>query len=89
MFGFTPDPDYPLYPFHPDAKNVIVADCIVGADGALSPGLSPFWMQPNAAPMPLGRSPKGHEVVDYVARITREAGLKAEFAWDGDRVVFG
>lgn len=89
LFGFTPDPDYPLYPFHPEAKNVIVADCIFGADGTLSPGFSPLWMQPNAAPLPLGRSAKGQEVVDYVARITREAGLKAEFAWDGDRVVFG
>lgn len=89
LFGFTPDPEYPLYPFHPESKNLIVADCILGADGKLSPGFSPLWMQPTAAPQPLGRSAKGQEVVDYVARITREAGLKADFAWDGDRVVFG
>ncbi len=48
LFGFTPDPDYPLYPFHLESKNVIVADCLIGADGAVQPGLSLCWMQPSA-----------------------------------------
>lgn len=88
LFGFTPDPDYPLYPFHPESKNVIVADCMIGEDGSIQPGLSPLWMQPTGAPLPLGRSPKGQDVLDYVTHITREAGLKADFAWEGDRIVF-
>jgi hypothetical protein len=39
LFGFEPDPDYPLYPFHPQAKNGMVAACHLDADGVLSPGL--------------------------------------------------
>lgn len=88
LFGFEPDPEYPLYPFHPESKNLMIADCIIDERG-VSPGFTPGWMQKTGAPLPLGNSEKGREVVDYFARITREAGLKADFAWDGDRVVFG
>lgn len=88
LFGFEPDPDYPLYPFHPEAKNVIIADCRVDADGRISPGFIPCWMAPSGQPQVLGRSDQGQAVADYVARISAAAGLKVEFAWDGDRVVF-
>jgi hypothetical protein len=37
----------------------------------------------------LGRSDKGQAVLDYVIGISRAAGLTTDFAWDGDRVVFG
>ena len=41
VFGFEPDPDYPTYPFHPEAKNAMVADCRIDADGKVSPGFRP------------------------------------------------
>jgi poly-gamma-glutamate synthesis protein (capsule biosynthesis protein) len=87
LFEFTPDPEYPLYPFHPESKNVIVADCMIGADGAVQPGLSVLWMQPSGAPLPLGRGEQGQGVLDYVVHVTREAGLNARYEWDGDRIV--
>ena len=88
LFGFEPDPDYPLYPFHPEAKNGMVAACHIGADGAISPGFRPIWMTPTGQPGPLGDGARGRAVADYVAAISRKAGLKTDFAWDGDRVVF-
>jgi poly-gamma-glutamate capsule biosynthesis protein CapA/YwtB (metallophosphatase superfamily) len=89
LFGFEPDPDYlPLYPFHPESKNAMVADCRI-TDGAISAGFLPCWILPTGQPEVLGDTPKGREVADYVIAITRAAGLKTEFAWEGDRVVFG
>jgi poly-gamma-glutamate synthesis protein (capsule biosynthesis protein) len=89
LFGFVPDPDYPTYPFHPEAKNAVLADCRLRDDGSLSPGFLPCWIQPTGQPEVLGRGERGQAVFDYVADISRRAGLKTEFAWDGDRVVFG
>jgi hypothetical protein len=34
-----------------------------------------------------GRDARGRAVADYVAAISRAAGLTTELAWDGDRVV--
>jgi poly-gamma-glutamate synthesis protein (capsule biosynthesis protein) len=88
LFGFEPDPDYPLYPFHPESKNGMIATCHIDQDGAISPGFRPFWMLPTGQPQPLGDDPQGREVVDYIVDITRRAGFKTRFQWDGDRVVF-
>jgi poly-gamma-glutamate capsule biosynthesis protein CapA/YwtB (metallophosphatase superfamily) len=88
LFGFEPDPDYPLYPFHPEAKNGMVAACHIGADGAISPGFRPIWMTPTGQPEALGDDARGRAVAGYVAEISRKAGLKTDFAWDRQRVVF-
>jgi poly-gamma-glutamate capsule biosynthesis protein CapA/YwtB (metallophosphatase superfamily) len=89
LFGFEPDPDYPLYPFHPESKNGMVAACHIGDDGVLSPGFRPFWMLPTGQPQPQGDDERGRAVADYIADISRRAGFRTAFEWDGDRVVFG
>jgi poly-gamma-glutamate capsule biosynthesis protein CapA/YwtB (metallophosphatase superfamily) len=88
LFGFTPDPDYPNYPFHPEAKHALIADCRVDASGRVSAGYLPCWIQPSGRPEVLGRDARGQAVFDYVAKISRAAGLPTEFAWQGERVVF-
>lgn len=88
LFGFTPDPDYPTYPFHPEAKHAMIADCRIDESGKMSPGFRPCFIQPNGAPELLGPDARGRALFDYVARISREAGLRTEFAWEGERVVF-
>ncbi|WP_369061874.1 CapA family protein [Caulobacter sp. 73W] len=88
LFGFEPDPNYPLYPFHPEAKNGIVADCRWDADGNFTPGFKPLWMEPTGQPRPLGDDEDGRRVAAYVEKISRAAGLDTRFWWDGDRVVF-
>ena len=86
LFGFTPDPDYPLYPFHPESKNAMIAVCEIAADGAVSAGFIPCWMRPTGAPQPLGDSDKGREVAAYIENITRSEKLAAQFSWADDRV---
>ena len=88
VFGFEPLPDYPLYPFHPEARNAMIAVCDVEEDGAIAPSLIPCWMLPTGQPKPVGDSDQGRAVGDYIADITRRAGLKASFSWSGDRLAF-
>ncbi|HKU42925.1 MAG TPA: CapA family protein [Polyangiales bacterium] len=87
LFGFTPDPDYPTYPFHPEAKHALIADCRVDRQGRVDTGFLPCWVRPNGAPELHGRDARGQAVFDYVAEISRRAGLSVELAWDGDRVL--
>ena len=87
MFGFEPDPEYPLYPFHPEAKQTIVAKCVVDGRGGVEARYLPAYVNKQYQPEVLRRDERGEQVFAYVERITREAGLKASFAWDGDEVV--
>jgi poly-gamma-glutamate synthesis protein (capsule biosynthesis protein) len=87
MFGFEPDPEYPLYPFHPEAKQTIVAKCVVDGRGAVEARFLPAFVDKTYQPVLLGRDERGQQVFEYVARISREAGLRADFAWDGDEVI--
>ncbi len=86
LFGFEPDPDYPTYPFHPEAKHAMLAVCRVGNAGVRA-GFIPCWIEPSGRPVPLGHDARGEQVADYVAAITGKAGLNARFAWEGDEVV--
>jgi poly-gamma-glutamate synthesis protein (capsule biosynthesis protein) len=85
LFGFTPDPAMPAYPFNPESRHTMIADCRVRADGSVDAGFVPCWIDDDARPVPLGRS-DGRFVADYVDAIGREAGLATRLAWDGDRV---
>ncbi len=88
LFGFEPDPGYPTYPFHPEAKNAIIASCDVGVDGVRRAGFYPCWIQPNGTPEVLANEERGRAVAAYMENITRESGLSAAFRWDGRRVLF-
>jgi poly-gamma-glutamate synthesis protein (capsule biosynthesis protein) len=86
-FGFTPDPAYETYPFHPEAKHAIIADCMVDANGHVDAGFLPCFILPSGQPEPHGRDARGQAVFDYVADISRRAGFATELAWQGDRVL--
>jgi poly-gamma-glutamate capsule biosynthesis protein CapA/YwtB (metallophosphatase superfamily) len=88
LFGFTPDPSYLNYPFHPESKHALIADCRVESRGRIRGGFLPCWIQPSGQPEIVGRDARGQAVFDYVTNISRAEGLTTEFAWDGDRVVF-
>ncbi|MES2257650.1 MAG: CapA family protein [Pseudomonadota bacterium] len=87
LFGFTPDADSPVYPFHPESKNTMVADCRIEDDGSISAGFRPCRIHASGQPEVLGQGEAGQAVLDYVVKINREAGLNASFAWDGERVL--
>ena len=81
-FGFTPDPEYVNYPFHPEAKHAIIADCKVDASGQVDAGFYPCWIRPSGQPERLGNDVRGQAVLDYVAEISRRSQLQVELAWD-------
>jgi len=86
LFGFTPDPAMPTYPFNPESRNTMIGDCRIAANGTVETGFVPCWIDDDARPMPLGEA-DGAAVVDYVEAITREAGLTTAYRWGGDHVV--
>jgi poly-gamma-glutamate synthesis protein (capsule biosynthesis protein) len=86
LFGFAPDPAMPFYPFHPESRNTVVADCRI-ADGAVEAGFVPCWIDDEGRPVPVARDGRGAEVAAYVERISAGAGLDTAFAWDGERVL--
>ena len=82
LFGFEPDPAMPFYPFHPESRNTLIADCRLEA-GAVDAGFVPCWIDDRGRPLPQERRA---EVVAYVERITSEAGFRTSFTDDGERV---
>ena len=52
LFGFAPDPEMPFYPFHPESRNTMVADCRVAADGTDRGGLRAVLDRRARAPGP-------------------------------------
>ena len=88
VFGFAPDPEMPsYYAFHPESRNTLVAKITAGPSGAIRPGFVPVWIDEHARPRVATRATEGPRVLDYLARITGEAGLGARFTWDGDEVL--
>jgi poly-gamma-glutamate capsule biosynthesis protein CapA/YwtB (metallophosphatase superfamily) len=86
LFGFEPDPNYPTYPFHPEARNAMIAVCEIGAGGVDRAGFVPCWVNPQGQPETCGDSVRGRAVASYVEHITRRAALGANFEWDGNWV---
>lgn len=88
LFGFEPDPEYATYPFHPEAKNAIIAFCEVDRQGIRSAGFTPCFVNKLSQPEVLDDGDRGHAVAEYVRDITVRAGLNAQFAWEGCHVFF-
>jgi hypothetical protein len=86
-FGFVPDPEYPTYPFHPDSIYCAAAKLVIRDGCAAEYRLIPMKVEKDGAPYVHGNTPEGREVLDYIERITCQAGLNARFRWDGDEVV--
>jgi poly-gamma-glutamate capsule biosynthesis protein CapA/YwtB (metallophosphatase superfamily) len=85
LFGFAPDPAMPFYPFHPESRNTIVADCSIEG-GKVDAAFIPCWIDDRGRPVPVARDGRGDEVAAYVEQITAEAGFETSFGWDGRRV---
>ena len=86
-FGFVPDPDYPTYPFHPDSVHCACAKLLIREGRIAEYRLVPMLVEKDGAPYVHGKDEKGRAAVDYLRRVTEEAGLNARLRWDGDEVV--
>jgi poly-gamma-glutamate capsule biosynthesis protein CapA/YwtB (metallophosphatase superfamily) len=87
LYGFSPDPEMPYYPFHPESRHTAIAVVDVDASGTVRPGFIPCWIDDDARPVPQGPGTSGQRVVDYIRDIGETAGLATEFEWVDDRVV--
>jgi poly-gamma-glutamate capsule biosynthesis protein CapA/YwtB (metallophosphatase superfamily) len=88
LFGFEPDPNYPTYPFHPEARNAMIAVCEIGAEGVRKAGFIPCWVNPKGQPEICGDDARGRAVASYIEQITGKASLRTDFEWDGALVRF-
>lgn len=76
LFGFEPDPRYTLAPFHPEAVHGALGIVVVHADGRLSSGVVPLWVEPPGRPVCVDDE-RADAVIAYLERIGREAELPA------------
>ncbi len=88
LFGFDPDPGYPTYPFHPEARNAMIAVCEIDGKGVRKAGFIPCWVNPKGQPEICGDDTRGRAVASYVEQITGKASLETGFEWDGSWVRF-
>jgi len=86
LFGFEPDPDYPTYPFHPEAKYTMIAKCVIERQAIARVAFLPAYICPEGRMELPGRTEKGKEMLAYMRRITSAAGLSTRYEWSGDEV---
>lgn len=79
LFGFEPDPRYPLAPFHPEAVHAVLGVVIRHANGRLSTGVIPVHVEPPGRPVCVSDS-RAADVIAYLERIAALAGLPPQ-AW--------
>jgi poly-gamma-glutamate synthesis protein (capsule biosynthesis protein) len=87
LFGFEPDPEYPSYPFHPEAKQTIIAKCIIEEKKISKVSFIPCMVNKKGQPEVLRNDERGKQVFEYMEKITRQAGLNARFKWDGEEAM--
>jgi len=87
LFGFEPDPEYPNYPFHPEAKQTIIAKFIIEEKKIARVSYIPCRVNKKGQPEVLKNDERTRQVFEYIEGITREAGLNARFEWDGEEAI--
>ena len=87
LFGFAPDPEYPTYPFHPEAKQTIIAKCAISEGKITQTSYLPCLVNKKGQPEILNNDQIGQQVFNYVDNITQAAGLNTKFEWDENEVV--
>jgi poly-gamma-glutamate capsule biosynthesis protein CapA/YwtB (metallophosphatase superfamily) len=75
------------YPFAPEARNTIIAKCVIDGKKISRISYLPCLINEQQQPEVLKNDTRGQQVFDYVEKITRGAGLNARYKWDGDEVL--
>jgi poly-gamma-glutamate capsule biosynthesis protein CapA/YwtB (metallophosphatase superfamily) len=73
MFGFEPDPAYPLAPFHPEAVNGLIGRCRFHVDGRVQTSFLPIWFEPPGRPIVADESRR-----DAIAAYIDAIGVRAD-----------
>ncbi|HMB71965.1 MAG TPA: CapA family protein [Gammaproteobacteria bacterium] len=75
LFGFEPDPDYPLAPFHPEAVHGALGVVLAFGDGRQATGVVPVFVEPPGRPVCV-EDERADRVIAYIRRIGMQAGLR-------------
>lgn len=86
-FGFVPDPEYPTYPFHPEAVYTVIAKCIIRDGCIVQTRCIPALVGKDGVTRTVGRKNGGESVFNYLVKITDGAGLNACFSWEDDEII--
>ncbi len=87
LFGFEPDPEYPTYPFHPEAIYTIVAKCSFESGKFSRAGFLPCIVNKQGQPEIRKNDAEGKRVFEYMNKITKGFGLKTIYRWDGEEIL--
>jgi len=74
LFGFEPDPEYYLAPFHPEARQAMLGRIAIAPELTVSASIVPVWVEPPGRPV-LAFGERANQVSRYLERITEDAGL--------------
>lgn len=74
LFGFEPDPEYFLAPFHPEAVNAMLGRVTLHEDGRMDVGFVPVHVEAPGKPA-IARGEQIPRVAKYIERITVVGGL--------------
>ncbi len=87
-FWSAPDPNYPTYPYHVDARKTIIAKCVVSDKRIQRVSFLPAMINNQSQPEVLLNSDKrSSEVMDYVDWCCKSQELNTTLSWAGDEVV--
>ena len=87
LFGFEPDPDYPTYPFHPEAIYTLIAKCIIESGKLSRISYLPCIVNKQGQPEIVKNDSEGKRVFDYMNKITKAAGLNTIYRWKEDEIL--
>lgn len=85
LFGFEPEPDYTLAPFHPEAKQAMLGQLKVATDGSIRASIVPVWVEPPGRPI-LAAGARANQIGRYLEQITVAAGLDSIIVGDDGSV---
>jgi poly-gamma-glutamate capsule biosynthesis protein CapA/YwtB (metallophosphatase superfamily) len=74
LFGFEPDPEYWLAPFHPEAVNALLGRVRWHDDGRIDAGFVPVHVEAPGRPV-IANEAQASAITAYMSRITLAAGL--------------
>jgi len=87
LFGFEPDPEYWLAPFHPEAVHALLGRLRWHEDGRIEAGFVPVHVEAPGRPV-IANRPQAASITSYMTRITAAAGLPPlEFSRSDDMMV--
>jgi hypothetical protein len=78
--SFGGDPEYPLFPFHADARMTGIAALDLHPDGSVDGGLIPAEVMQDGSTEPLrAGDERAERVADYVTRLSEQSGFDTDF----------